>query len=221
MAEEIKNEDVFKEFTNKMVGAIDALGERIGTIETTVGAQSTSLQAIQDNAVAPAPIIKDEETVSLAEMDLESMSRGDFARAITAAVVSSMREEFKPINEQVGTLQNSNETQQLRTEFNDVANKHTDFGSYKDIMLGMVETHSHLSVQEMYTIAKANNPDIATQAASAEAEANPPANKGDAFGGLTPTSGSTIQNKGEANTTDAAEEAWGETMTDTPESAVG
>lgn len=168
---------------------------------------STTIESVRP-PTAPA---KAEPT--LADMDLESMSRSEFAQALVNHMVATVKDQIvAPMSEQVGTLKSTTDMQNLRNEFNDVASKHKDFGLYKDIMLGMVDTHSHLTVEEMYKLAKVDHPEIATAAAEQTNNLSPAQKQGDTFGGLTPTSGSTIQNDGKADPTKAAEDAWNETM---------
>lgn len=215
MPENNEQPDKFTEFAEKMLGALETLSTRIGTVETSIDDKISAVQTTIQESVTPPGGDPASNEPSLADMDLESMSRKDFASVIAQSVVAEVQKSIaNPLAETVGAISNKTEEQALRDEFNSVASTNDDFGLYKDVMLGMVEERPHLSVKEMYTLAKAENPDIATAAAEQHEKDNPTQTNDGSFGGLTPTSGSTIQNKGEATAVDAAEDAWNDTMTD-------
>lgn len=196
---------------------IQTLTERVTTIEhgqKGLAGEVTSLK--------PAPVDPD-QVPSLAELDLEGMSRLDFANAMAMSIVDRIKKEVvAPVSEQVTKVKDSADNKDLREEVMNAQKDNKDFGYYKESILELSKEKPNHSINDLLVIARDRHPEIGEKyqedVKTKELEDNPPANKD--FGGLTPTSGSVVANEGKLNANSAADKAWDDTMTG-QEHAVG
>lgn len=153
--------------------------------------------------------------------ELESMSRKDLLAYIEKKFSKTVQSQLKPLQENLQNTSQETERTRIQQQVKEAETSHPDFWEWKTEMGELVQRYPNLSVNDLYTLARANNADKARQLDEARAEKEKPAQQQPRFGGLTPTSGTQTQRTGEMDTKTAAESAWDEVMSGLPKDLIG
>ena len=193
----------------------------------------TKIQAaVQEGVITALNAVKDENTQSQRrqaakdrddDVDVETMSNQELATHITKQVVGSVSELLKPVHKRVSNVQTATEEDRIRAEAIAIAEVDPCFIEMRNEMAEVAKTHPDLSVRDIYTLAKVNNPDKFEKVQKAfkekdEKDKDESGEKPAAFGGFLPSSGvkSSGKDAGKMNSKDAANAAFDEVFKDIP-----
>lgn len=174
------------------------LGGKLDTLIDTVKVATTPRES-------PAPPVK-----------LDELSRDEFAAHLIGTITRQLQEEIKkavePVVGAVNGLQQSTASREINSQIAELKSKNKDFDSWKSEMIALSKENPTLSVNRLYTIARAENPDKAKEL---DAKFNPPPpapERPRGFGGLTVFGRSAGLTEGEkpASKSEAALEAYRE-----------
>jgi hypothetical protein len=177
----------WREFVDGLDKLNNSLGSRLDTIREVVTPQPA------------APVAPDFDTMSNAELVAYTTS------SLQSMVQQSIKEALDPVVRQMSTVQNDVVTTRATLDLKDLRAQHKDFADWKDEMIGLAKQHPTLGFQDVYRLARANNP---AKAGQLDTKYNPPPPKPRPFGGLTPSNGKAAEPRltGEAATRAAYEE---------------
>lgn len=120
---------------------------------------------------------------------LDELSRDEFAAHILGTVSRSLQEEMSkalaPVISAVNGMQQSTASKEVNASISDLRGKHKDFNDWKTEMVAISRQHPTLSVPEIYTLAKSQNPDKAKELDTKYNPPEPPKERRQGFGGLT------------------------------------
>lgn len=144
------------------------------------------------------------------EVELETMSRAQFAKHI----LSSVKEDVaKPLLERISETETGSERMKAEVELRNTIKENPDFWEFQDETKGILERHPALTVSEALILARSQAPGkvklLEEKRAKEEGEGNVRKinERKASFGGLFPTSGKTATVQ-KMNIKDAAESAW-------------
>lgn len=153
--------------------------------------------------------------------ELESMSRKDLLAYIERRFSKTVQSQLRPLQENLQTTSQETERTRIQQQVKEAEQAHPDFWEWRQEMGELVQKYPGLSVDDLYTLARARNAEKAQQLDAARAEKEKPAQQQPRFGGLTPTSGTHTQRSGEMDSKTAAESAWDEVMSGLPKDLIG
>ncbi len=157
----------------------------------------------------------EDEDEEVDDLDIERMSRTDFTKHIVDQVSKSVG---KPIQDDLAAHKLSTDKAELAKQIQQAQTDHDDFMEYKDEIRALAQQHRSLSPEQLYGMAKLENPDKVKAVEEAKLKADEGnKNKGKSYGGMSGGSGAQT-GKQNMNKDEAAEEAWNETMADVPSS---
>lgn len=205
--------DEVKAALGELTTLVTGVSKRFDGLEERVNSLGTSSDEDDDD--------DDDEDV---DADIEGMSRKDFGQHIVNRVVSQLRKEvLKPVESRVTDAEQRMENDRIGKLVEKASEKYEDFWEFKDEIMAEVKKNAYLEPEEAYHLARSKHPDkvktLAEKKANGDEESDKKA-KGGKFGGLTPTSGKTHQNK-KMGRKEAANKAWEDTMGDFPSAGEG
>ncbi len=151
-------------------------------------------------------------------VDLESMDRAAFMKAIVGAVKTQLTD---PMSKQFADADDMQERRGIQTDIDKAAGKYGDFWEWQVEARKILNDKPNLSIDEAYHLARATNPEkLKTMQMEADtkvnAEQEAEKEKRDLeYGGLLPTSGKSRPND-KMEIDKAADVAWEEVMGGTP-----
>lgn len=218
-----------------------AMLEQIGNLTKVVGSLATGLETTQKHVsdltsnvgslsnmnkeqIEASRLAAEEQGMAdeLGANDLEGMDRSQFSDYILGQVNKGFDKLSEQMNGQVETVKFNASNTALQGEFNTVREANPDFDHYKNEIAAVAQQNPDMKISDMYTLAKANNPEKVTEVTKtletekietdklAAEEAKQNTSKG--FGGLTPTSGQRIEQPSDMTQENAGNAAWDETM---------
>lgn len=123
------------------------------------------------------------------DVDMEQLSRKDFAKLIQASIVSAVDQKLSASTEkvtgQVADLASRFESKNASEQINTLAGNNPDFWEWSAEIKQLLQENPTLNVSRAYHLAKAENPDKVAKLAP---KYNKPTTKETPFIGLTPTS---------------------------------
>lgn len=199
--------------------AIDALTNNVGQLSNMSQEQIKAQQAAaQANQTDDEP----EDTFEL--NDLEGMDRSAFMDVILNKVNKGFDKLSEQITGQVDKVKETVSTSNIQVEYDKVVAKNPDFNHYKAEIAELAKQNPEMSIKNMYTLAKANNPEKVaevtklikkeTEQKQVEDAAEDKKTKAKGYGGLTPTSGQRQELPSDMTQESAGASAWDETMAD-------
>ncbi len=157
------------------------------------------------------------------DIDVETMSNEELVAHTTKKVVGAVSELLKPINNRVSGVQTATEEDRIRSEAIAIAKEDPLFMEMRNEMAEVAKTHPDLSIRDIYTLAKVNNPDKFAKVEKAfkekeEKDEEESGEKPAAFGGFLPSSGVRPSGKdaGKMDSKQAANAAFDEVFKDIP-----
>lgn len=200
-----KGQDQNAPSMEQVVAAIQYLGQQMQAIKASVA-------AVQEQAKPAAPDKPDNSNKDLEDVDVEALSRAEFARYIVNQVQEKL---VGPIHERIGSDEEEIQRRQARQEVARLEKEHEDFWDWQDEIAEVLRKHPTLEIEEAYRLARTTHPDkaeridkAAADKSRADAEEEPEDQTPD-FGGLLPTSGKVSKNTN-MSAKEAAEAAWEE-----------
>jgi hypothetical protein len=168
-------------------------------------------RANRGKPVEPEPEPEDDE---IDTVDLETMSRAQFAQWMSEQLVKSVNKNVvEPLNQQIREIKNTTTGHQLKGAVQELAGKHKDFWDWQGEMIELAMEYPSLPPHRLYTLARAENP---AKAAKIDKKLNP---AGDGskkvkigFGGLTPSQSGSGSRTRSMKPQEAAKSAWAETV---------
>lgn len=161
------------------------------------------------------------------DVDVERLSRVDLVKHMDDRLARTLAKALKPIQEKLEVTSTDAETDRVKREFAGAKDKFSDFMDWKDEMVEIVTAHPDLSAEKIYLLAKAMNPDKAKELDGKVKDGKDKEDKKEAseraraFGGLTPTSGTSLEKDGKKQPKEAALSAWDQTMGQVDEKILG
>ncbi len=157
------------------------------------------------------------------DVDLEGLDRAGLVGHISKNTENAIKRALKPLVEQLQTTSDAGEADRIRADFRQAAGKFPDFLDWREEMGEIIKKHPELPAEDVYTLARSKDPEKAKEL---EEKTNKGKNEEDdkvkkAFGGLTPTSGSSLIKDSNKSPEEAANSAWDETMSSVPAEIIG
>ena len=156
------------------------------------------------------------------DFDVERVSRTELVSHLEKRVARSINKALKPIIDRLETTSTDAETDRVRREFAKAKEDFPDFMEWKEEMRDIITAHPELSAEDIYLLARAKDPkkvkeidDKSGEGKKGEDEKELSKRK-QAFGGLTPTSGTSLEKDGKKQPKEAATAAWDEIMGQVP-----
>jgi hypothetical protein len=165
--------------------------------------QAAVVKGINQAALANRQVESDDDDDDLdfearSEEDLEKMSRGQLSAYITQMVAHEMKGLLKPLAADVKKAQNLGLRTSIEAQVAKARQDHKDFDQFREEMQAVAKQHPDLTVEQLYTLARSNNPTKVAELEAADkakaeelekVEKEKEAATQPTFGGLFPTSG--------------------------------
>lgn len=214
-----------KEF-DELAGLLKQTIQGVGQINQVVAGLSesvskgfTNLQNVTPSA-PPAP--REPEPV-----DLEALNNKDLANFIIKSVSNvlddKIKENLTPLTDQIKTTQQNATASDLRTQWNELTTKNKDAVYLANEIKQQAAANPNLSLKDLYTLAKANNPEKVQQvteqlkqeeekAQQLEKQTQQGEGKKTRYGGMPPQGSPDLADdfKTDLPPNEAAEAAWAE-----------
>lgn len=164
------------------------------------------------------------------DVDLEKLSRVDFAKHITNVVTKSVGKMLKGVEKETKSLSRQQQIEKITGEVERLrkSEDHPFFDEFMEDMRDLAKVYPDLMPEELYTLATNKNKDKFNELKKKADEENTKKAEEEGkverprFGGLTPTSGVTATKKdGKMTQKEASDAAWEEVMKDVPQEIVG
>lgn len=184
--------------------SVESLGERVATVE----------RGGNGGGEPPAPQY---QPPSFDSSELESLSRGDFAKYLMNAFSEMLKHEMGQtvgeLQKNVQGVQQTTVASEMKREIEKLESEKKDFWDWKSEMIELRKENPNLSISRLYALARAENPDKAQELDKKYTP--PPADEGKpkepAFGGFFPSSMNTEENTS-MKPDEAATKAWDDTF---------
>ena len=190
--------------------------------------------AVQDAVVTALHTVKDESDEERKNReaadkddddpgDVETMSNKELTGHILKQVTKAVSELVKPLDSKISGVQSTTEEDRIRTEAVAIAKEDPMFMEMREEMAEVAKSHPDLSVRDIYTLSKVNNPEKVEKLEKETKEKEDKVKKEagespEAFGGFLPGSGVKTSTEGDKkmSTKDAANKAFDDVMKDVP-----
>ena len=197
-------------------------------VKTAIREASGEQRAVNEAARAAAAAAKDDDDEGEdEEFDVERVSRTELVSHINKGFEKTMSKALKPILDKLEATSTGVETDRVKLEFAKAKGDFPDFMEWKDEMRDIITVHPELSAEDIYLLARAKNPDKVKEVDAkmkkekGEEEGKDLSERKRAFGGLTPTSGSSVKNDGKKQPKEASTAEWDEVMGSVPDNIIG
>ena len=181
--------------------------------------REASGEARAASAAAAAASASDDDDLSGDEdIDVEKLSRVDLVKHIDNRLARTIAKALKPIQDKLEVTSTDAETDRVRREFAGAKDKFPDFMEWRDEMKDIITAHPDLSAERIYRLARSENPDKVKELDGKSKEGKDKegekelSEKARAFGGLMPTSGTSLEKDGKKQPKEAGLAAWEQTM---------
>jgi hypothetical protein len=148
-------------------------------------------------------------------VDLETLSRTDFAKYLMGQLRSVVEEQVKPLGERFGQLDEKIDGQSLGILIKDFSKDHPDFFEWTEEIRGLVKENPTLTPARLYTLARSENAAKAKKLDEKYGLNKPKVNGADLPLSLFPSTSTPSATKGSAgkmSPKQAAEAAWDTVM---------
>ncbi len=195
----------------------DAIKEASGEANAAAVARAAAAKEAEDN---------DDDNAD-DDIDIERVSRTELVNHLDKRFAKSLTKALKPILDRLENTSTTVETDRIRREFTKAQDDHSDFMEWKDEMREIMSAHPDLSAERLYRLARSENPekvkeiDAKVKEGTNEEDEKKLSERKRVFGGLTPTSGTSVENDGKKEPKDAAVAAWKEVMGQVPDEVLG
>lgn len=214
-------ENDFGQLTEVLKGLPEGVQD---AVKTAIKEASGEARAIAAAAKAAEDQQNDDDDLNIDDddVDVERLSRAELVSHLDKRVIKSITKALKPIIDRLEATSTDVETDRVRREFAGAKEKFSDFMEWKDEMREIITAHPDLTAENIYLLARAKDPkkakeiDDKVQGDKSEEDKINQSETMRAFGGLTPTSGTSLEVDGKKQPKDAAESAWNRTMGQVP-----
>ena len=210
-----KNEDDkvdFGELTEALKGLPEGVQKAVKDAIHEVSGEQNAARAAAAKAAADNNDPDDDDE----DVDLERLSRIELVSHLNKGFGKALTKALKPIQDRLEATSTDAETDRVTREFTKAKEDYPDFMEWKDEMRDIITAHPELSAQEIYLLARAKDPDKAKEIDGKKKEGKKEEGEKDlserkrVFGGLTPTSGTSLEKDGKKEPKEAASSAWDE-----------
>ncbi|KKM65408.1 hypothetical protein LCGC14_1491570 [marine sediment metagenome] len=190
-------------------------------------AVSTSLQGVADSQTQladqiagmnkPANNVDDDAGNDDDDTELEHLSNRQLADHITKNILKGIEKTVvQPLQENIQGTREATDKQAAQQAVEKARDKYDDFNQWLPELEKVAKVSPELPIQDMYLLVRAKDPEkvkkITEEADKAKGGGKEKSKgTGEVFGGLTPTSGQTVENS-KMTKKDAAESAWDKTV---------
>ncbi len=195
------------------------------------GFAQTQQQATAQQEAARAKAEEAKQDPPSFDGDLEDASREEFMGHIMNNIEFKLGKMLSGVNEKVDTTSTEARTDKLKRDVEIAKSKHSDFGEFVTEMRGIANDNPDLTIEDMYQLARARNPEKVEELAKKakeveEKKKGEEAKKNETqniFGGLLPTSSVNSSNKsvGSMKEDEAANAAWDQVFKDVDPEVIG
>lgn len=228
MAED-KDNDKEQVDISQLTEALKGLPEGVqDAVKSAIREASGEQRAANEAArAAAAAQQEDEDDPEDKDFDVERVSRTELVSHLNKGFEKTINRALKPILDKLEATSTDVETDRVRREFKDAKGKYSDFMEWKDEMRDIISAHPDLSAKNIYLLARAKDPDKAKEIDAKikkekdEEEGEDVDERRRAFGGLTPTSGSSVKIDGKKQPKEASLAAWDKVMGSLPDDILG
>ncbi len=201
---------------------LNQMGTAINAITAKIEGMATNKPAVDSKPTVKEPIKMDDQVI-------DDMTGSQLAAHIISQIGDVVKDAVKPVSDKVDDVDVRHQTGVTKSLLNKAVDDHKDFWSWKDEMTALAGQHPSLTPQALYTLARDENPDKATEIDKELAKKNDDLDddgkkkeEPQVFGGLTPTSGvSGKEGKSDMKSREAAESAWEQTMKEISPDIIG
>ena len=150
------------------------------------------------------------------DFDIERVSRTELVNHLDKRFARSLDKALKPVIDRLEATSTDAETDRVKREFTKAKEDFPDFMEWKEEMRDIITTHPELSAENIYLLARAKNPKKAKEVDDKSGKGKKEEDKKElskrkqVFGGLTPTSGTSLEKDGKKQPKEAASSAWDE-----------
>lgn len=142
---------------------VDELRGQISEISRGIHSLTSSLQQMQQQVFTmqsqKGETPREKPKPEISEFELESMSRKEYTDYLLEKIESGMQGKFASVDGHVQELKNSNLRSGFQTQIEKVRSKFEDFDEWQDEMKGLFSNNGNLTVEQLYHLSKAENPD--------------------------------------------------------------
>lgn len=164
---------------------------------------------------------KPDEKKKRSDDDIDEFSNSQLVAHMLSEFTKIMDGKLEGISKTVGKNKSDADQVSLQKEVTEFMKEHTDFKEWGAEIKALNSTHPTLTIAQLYKMARDENPDKATEIDEKIEKEKEKAEKGgkkktQPFGGLTPTSGQTVETDEKLSKDEAGEKAWQETVDEFP-----
>jgi len=212
------NEETGGVLDEKMIkGLLKPIIDSVNTISEGQKGLALEVQGIKEAATKP-PKKDEEEGTPPSERDLEGMSRTDFLAHIMKGVGKVVKESIGPVSQRIEDRSEKELEDTVNKAVKAAESDHKDFWEWKKEMGTELVKNPYLMPEDAYHLARLHNTEKATEMDkkfpsdedTKKAREDEDKEKRPGFGGLTPTSGQTVESD-TMKFPEASEQAWQET----------
>lgn len=199
-----------------MTDSLQQVTSAIGAIQQQQNKQADVLSQVTNTLGKLAEPAEEEESSAVDyNVDLESMSNTELANKMLEVIEDRVGQFSKSIEQKIDQFDSKVGTVSAQSQVNETRGKYQDFDHYKDEMVQLARENPGLSVERLYRLAKAENPQKVEEVDKKLAAENPPPEKDEGedkpkrFGGMIPTGGFIpVSENTRMKPKDAADKAW-------------
>lgn len=201
---------------------VGALAKTVETLAGTVTGMHDNIRTLSESLTGlttsgKADAEEEDEQEDL-NVDLETLSRTDFARHLLGQMDRTIKDALKPVQQKADQTDEDFTKAQIKEQISVARKSHPDLDEWSGELKEVLKESPGLSLKRAIKIAKDENPEKAKQLAEkfkmddADDDSGRAKGKGKkGFGGLTP-GGSKTQNSTRMSQKEASESAWDEAV---------
>ena len=163
---------------------------------------------------------KSDEKKKTSDDDIDDFSNSQLMSHMLSEFTKIVDGKIDGVTKEVGKHKSEADQASLQKEVTEFMEKHSDFREWGAEIKALNEVHPTLNVAQLYKMARDENPDKATEIdekiEADKKDGDKDKKKTSPFGGLTPTSGKTVETEEKLTKDEAGEKAWSDTVADFP-----
>ena len=162
-----------------------------------------------------------DESKKKSDGDIDEFSNSELMAHMLEAFTKIVDGKVEGITKEVGKNKSDADQASLQKEVTEFMETHPDFKEWGAEVKALNQSHPTLTIAQLYKMARDENQDKAKEIDEKIAKEKEEADKGgrkktQPFGGLTPTSGQTVETDEKLTKDEAGEKAWQETLEEFP-----
>ena len=195
-----------------------AMEEMTKAVTTSLqGVAETQAQIVEQMASMNKPAdANDDDGSDDDDSDVEHLSNRQLVDHIRKGILKDIEKTVvKPLQENIQGSREATDKQAAQQAVEKAREKFSDFDQWIPELEKVAKVSPELPIQDMYLLVRAKDPEkvkkITEEVKKAKGEGGEDTKEVEKFGGLTPTSGQTVENT-KMSKKDSAETAWNKTM---------